>query len=116
MKNDFYFMLKALFVLEMLKFLSGFFDYIEKRLKVNESWYIELFLVIGSIKKLFLIDFINIYLFSMLFSIAFADNYIFSIFSSVAYASIYLFSILFSIDFACWKSVGLPQVTNVVIH
>ena len=36
---------------------------------VNESWYIVLFVISGSIKKLFSIDFINIYLFSRFFSI-----------------------------------------------
>ena len=31
MKNDFYFMLKALFILEILKFLCWLFDYLEKQ-------------------------------------------------------------------------------------
>ena len=57
-------------------------------LKVNESWYIALFLVNGSIKKFFSIDNVNIY----------------------------LLSISFSIDFACWKSVGLSHIAYVVIQ
>ena len=32
MKNAFYFILKALFALEILKFLSGLFGYVEKQL------------------------------------------------------------------------------------
>ena len=40
-------------------------------LKINESRYITLFLVSGSIKKLFPIDYVNIYLFSICFSIDF---------------------------------------------
>ena len=32
--------------------------------KISESWYIALFVVTRSIKKLFLIDFVNIYLLS----------------------------------------------------
>ena len=51
-------------------------------IKVNESWYIALFAASGSIKKLFSID----------------------------YANIYLFSIFYLIDSARWKSVGLPQI------
>ena len=35
--------------------------------KVHESWYIILSVVSGSIKKLFLIDFIDTYLFSVFF-------------------------------------------------
>ena len=31
MKNAFYFMLKVLFVIEIFKFLSSFFGYVEKR-------------------------------------------------------------------------------------
>ena len=31
MKNDFYFMLKALFILEISKFLCWLFDYLEKQ-------------------------------------------------------------------------------------
>ena len=57
-------------------------------LKVNESRYIALFVVSGSIKKLFSFDYVNIYLFSK----------------------------LFSIDFVQWKSVGLPRIPYVVIH
>ena len=34
-----------------------------ERLKINESRYIALFVVSGSIKKLFSIDYVNIYLF-----------------------------------------------------
>ena len=36
---------------------------------MNGSWYIALFVVFGFIKKLFLIDYANIYLFSVFFSI-----------------------------------------------
>ena len=35
--------------------------------KINESPYIALFVVSGSIKKLFSIDYVNIYLFSIFF-------------------------------------------------
>ena len=61
--------------------------------QADESLYIALFVASGSIKKLFLTDFVDIYLFSMFFSIVFAN--------------IYLFSIFFSIDFAQYKSLGL---------
>ena len=56
--------------------------------KINESLYIALFVVSQSIKKLFSID----------------------------YVKIYLFSIFSSIDFAMWKSVGLPHIAYIVIH
>ena len=43
MKKDFYFILKALFVLEIFTFLSRFFGYVEKQLdkkfKVNSKIY-----------------------------------------------------------------------------
>ena len=39
----------------------------EDGIKVNESRYIALFVVSGSIKKLFSIDYVNIYLFSIIF-------------------------------------------------
>ena len=58
------------------------------QLKINESRYVELFVVRGSIKKLFLIDYVNIYLFCN----------------------------IFSIDFARWKSVGLPYVAYIMIR
>ena len=35
--------------------------------KINESRYIALFVVSGSIKKLFSIDYVNIYIFSIFF-------------------------------------------------
>ena len=57
-------------------------------LKINESRYIALFMVDGSIKKRFSTDYVNIY----------------------------LFSIFVSIDFAQWKSVGLPHIDYIVIH
>ena len=57
-------------------------------LKINESQYIALFVVSGSIKKL----------------------------SSSDYVNIYLFSIFSSIDFARWKSVVLPHIVYIVIH
>ena len=50
--------------------------------KINESRYIVLFVVSGSIKKLISIDYVNIY----------------------------LFSIFFSIKFAWWKSLALPNI------
>ena len=61
----------------------------EASVKIKESRYIALFLVSGSIKKLFSIDCVKIY-----FS------------QSIAY---YLFSITF-------KSVGLPHTADIVIH
>ena len=54
----------------------------------NDSRYIALFAVSGSIKKLFSIDYVNIY----------------------------IFLIFFSIDFARWKSVGLSHIAYIVIH
>ena len=57
--------------------------------KVIESQYIALFVVSVSVKKIFLIDRVNIY-----FS------------KSITFANIFLFSLLFSTHF---KSVGLPQ-------
>ena len=57
-------------------------------IKVIESQCIALFVVSGSIKKLFSID----------------------------CANIYLFSIYFSIDFVPWICVGLPHVPYIVIH
>ena len=57
-------------------------------IKTNESRYIALFVVSGSIKKLF----------------------------SNAYGNIYLFEIFFSIDFSRWKSVVLPHIVYIVIH
>ena len=68
-------------------------------LKVNESRYIALFVVSGSMKKLFSIDCVNIY-----FS------------KSVVLANIYIFSIFFSIDFTRWKIVRLPHIAYIVIH
>ena len=56
-------------------------------LKINESWYIA-FAVSVSIKKLFSIDYVNIY----------------------------LFSLFFSIDFPRWKSVGLPHIAYIMIY
>ena len=55
---------------------------------MNESRYIALFVISGFIKKLFLID----------------------------YENIYLFPLFFSIDFSRWRSVGLPHIAYVVIH
>ena len=57
-------------------------------LNTNELRYITLVVVSGSIKKLFSISFVNIY----------------------------LFLIFFSIDFARWKNVKLPYFTYIVIH
>ena len=73
----------------------------KKQLKVNESRYIALFVVSGSIKKTFSIDFAIIYFFSIFFSKAFAN--------------IYIFLIFFSIDFARWKSGGLPHIAYIMI-
>ena len=58
------------------------------KFKVNESRYILLFVFSRSIKKLFSIDYVNIY----------------------------LSSILFSIDFAWWKGVGLPHIPDIMIQ
>ena len=66
-----------------------------------------IFAASGSIKKLFSIDFVNIYLFSILSLMAFVNTYLFSIFFSITFAIIYFFSTNFSIDFAHWKSVGV---------
>ena len=63
--------------------------------KINEPWYIALFVVSGSIKMLFSIDCVNVY-----FS------------QSIAFVNIYLFSIFFAIDS---KSVGLPHIAYIVI-
>ena len=85
--------------------------------KVNESQYIALFLVSGSAKKLFSIDFVNIYfsqyffqqfftninVFSIFFPIVFTNSNIFSIFFSIVFANIYLFFNIFSIDFSLQK-------------
>ena len=57
-------------------------------LKINEARYITLFLVSGSIKKLFTINYVNVY----------------------------LFSIFVSIDFTRWKSVRQPHIAYIVIH
>ena len=59
-----------------------------KKVKGNESRYISLFAVTESIKKLFSIDHVNIY----------------------------LFSIFFSIDFPQWKSMVLPHFAYFVIQ
>ena len=45
-----------------------------KKLKVNESQYIVLFVVSRSIKNLLLIDFANIYIFSIFFSMYIARS------------------------------------------
>ena len=84
------------------------------KVKVNESRYIALFVVSGSIKKLVLIDFVNTYLFSIFFSIVFVNIYLFSIFFQDFLP--YNFSIFFSKEFARWKSVGLPHIAYIVIH
>ena len=44
-----------------------------KELRLNESRYVALYVVSGSIKKTFSVDFVNIYLFPIHFSIAFAN-------------------------------------------
>ena len=56
-------------------------------LEINESQFIALFVLIGSIKKLLSIDYVNIYPYSR----------------------------PFSIDFAQWKSVVLPHTAQVLI-
>ena len=58
--------------------------------------YIKLFVVSGSIKKLFSVDCVKIYHFQ-----------------SIVFANIYLFSIFFSLDF---KSVGLRHTAYIVIN
>ena len=75
---------------------------LKTKVKVTELRSIALFVVNGSIKKLLLIDFVDIYLFSIFFSIVFVN--------------IYDFSIFFSIDFAQWKNVGPSHNANIVIH
>ena len=60
-------------------------------LEINKSLYTALFVVSGSIKKLFSIDYVSICLFSIFFS-------------------------FFSIDFTRWKNVRLPHTTYIVIH
>ena len=52
--------------------------YFREILKVNKSRYIVLFVVSRSIKKLFSINFVNIYLFSIFFSIIIVNFYRFS--------------------------------------
>ena len=74
--------------------------------EVNDSWHIALFVVGGSIKKLFSIDYVNVYFYSIFFSIDF----------SIGCVNIYFFSLFFSLDFARWKSVGLPHNACIVIH
>ena len=59
--------------------------------KVNESRYIALFVLNRLIKKLFSIDFVNIYLFLS----AFVYICLFLIFSSIAFANIYIFFLSF---------------------
>ena len=59
-------------------------------LKVNESQYVALSVVSGSIKKLFSIDCVNIY---------FSQSIIF-----------------FQSFYNTFKSVGLPHITYIVIH
>ena len=68
----------------------------------SHTQYVALLGFKASFEKLLLIDFVNIYLFSVFFSIDFAN--------------IYLFSMLFSIDFACWKSVVPPLISYIGIH
>ena len=41
MKNAFYITLKALFVLKVLKFLSGLFGHVEKRLEYSQTFFWE---------------------------------------------------------------------------
>ena len=58
------------------------------KIKFNESRYIALFVVSKSMKKLF----------------------------SIYYVNIYLFSIFFSMDFARQKGVGLPNIDYTIIN
>ena len=69
--------------MEMLHILSLS---LPRTVKVNESRHIALFVFSGSIKKLFSIDFVKIYLFSMFFSIGFSR----------------------------WKNVELPHIAHIV--
>ena len=55
------------FVCENINFIQRISSF-----KINESRYITLFAVSGSIKRLFSIDYVNIYLFSILFSLDFS--------------------------------------------
>ena len=65
-----------------------FFIFITAQFKVNESRYIALFAFSWSIKKLFSIDCVNTY----------------------------LFSIFFSIYFTRWERMGLPHIAYIIIH
>ena len=56
--------------------------------KVNESWYIVLFVFRGATRKLFSIDYVNIY----------------------------FYSIFPSIDLALWRGVELPHMAYIVNH
>ena len=47
MKNDFYFMLKALFVLEIFRFLSRLFDSVEKQLNKKPKLDVKIYDVTG---------------------------------------------------------------------
>ena len=79
-----YFSLHVLVQTNSLIFLS----FLGKYIKVNESRYIALFLVSGSIKKLVSIDYLNTY----------------------------IFSIFCSINFARWESVGLPHSAYIMFQ
>ena len=65
-----------------------FFIFITAQFKVNESRYIALFAFSLSIKKLFSIDCVNTY----------------------------LFSISFSIYFTRWERMGLPHIAYIIVH
>ena len=65
-----------------------FFIFITAQFKVNESRYIALFAFSWSIKKLFSIDCVNTY----------------------------LFSIFFSIYFTRWERMGLPHIAYIIIY
>ena len=69
--------------------------------------------VIGSIKKLFSIDFVNIHFLLIDFSI---DSARWKKLTSNDCVNIFLFSMFFSIDFARWKIVGLPHFAYIVTH
>ena len=77
-------------------------DFIIKlfKVKVNESRYIALFVVSGSTKKLFVIDFVSIYLSSMFFFNSFCQYLPFLNIFFNNFCQYLSFLCIFSIDFA----------------
>ena len=81
-------------------------------LKLMSHGIFVLFVFSGSIKKLFSIDCVNIFLLSIFFSVDFAR---WKRLFSIDCVNIYFFSMFFSIDFARCKSVGLSHIAYMVI-